>query len=552
VSGSGNFPAWCRELVELYESDAASQFILYGNVEDRFLLPGGPPVRLGGLTDFLRESLLGAFDIIIGYDVGNGIRIEKGQELFAEWPFLKENAQLPRQPRAAIETLTHYFRYSANWARAGGPRRRIACVLRSTQLFAPSMQAGFNSDTNALALLMRDWSSDALLTQYPLATFVATGALNDLHPFLARNPRAAAIEIPMLSAEAYAGILAALKPEYAVALGGAATDVDAAAAQLAGASLGSVERLLRTLEHRKTPLTGADLVDLKKRSVELDSDGLIEFLRPRRTLDDLHGQDALKKWLRQDLALWRQGDVDAMPKGYLICGPVGTGKTFLVECLAGEADVPVVKLKNFRDMWVGSTEGNLEKIFRLVHALGRCIVFVDEADQALGRRQASSGDSGTSGRVYGMIAEEMGSSQNRGRIIWVLASSRPDLIEVDLKRPGRVDVKIPILPTSTPEEGFELLRALCQRRRVEIDEKLFDGLRILIPTRLTPGAAESLAVKIYRLVRTERRPVAEALRLSLEQYRPAVPPDVMESQIQLALGEASDASFVPLAYRTAT
>ncbi len=83
-----------------------------------------------------------------------------------------------------------------------------------------------------------------------------------------------------------------------------------------------------------------------------------------------------------------------MPKGYLICGPVGTGKTYLVECLAGEAGIPVVKLKNFRDRWVGSSEGNLEKIIGLVRALGRCMVFIDEADQALGRRTSDSGDSG--------------------------------------------------------------------------------------------------------------------------------------------------------------
>lgn len=80
-----------------------------------------------------------------------------------------------------------------------------------------------------------------------------------------------------------------------------------------------------------------------------------------------------------------------------------------MECLAGEACVPVVKMKNFRDKWVGGSEGNLEKIFRLIHALDRCYVFIDEADQSLGQRDASSGDSGISGRIYSMLAEEMGS-----------------------------------------------------------------------------------------------------------------------------------------------
>src|SRR5205814_7668194 len=130
-------------------------------------------------------------------------------------------------------------------------------------------------------------------------------------------------------------------------------------------------------------------------------------------------------------------------------------------------------------------EGNLEKIFRLLHALGRCFVFIDEADQALGKRDSQSGDSGVSGRVYSMMAEEMSNTQNRGKIVWVLASSRPDLIEVDLKRPGRIDVKIPIFPTTTAEEGFELIRALCKRRSLLIDSASLEQLRPQIPDLLT-------------------------------------------------------------------
>ena len=137
-------------------------------------------------------------------------------------------------------------------------------MLRATQLIAPSQQGGFNADTNALALLVRDWSTETLLTEYPLATFLATGTLNDLHPLLARNPRAAALEIPLPSAADYAKTLTALATSYPTALGAVQPMLQSAAAQLAGASLSSVERLLRTLEHRKAPLTSADLVALKK------------------------------------------------------------------------------------------------------------------------------------------------------------------------------------------------------------------------------------------------------------------------------------------------
>jgi len=186
----------------------------------------------------------------------------------------------------------------------------------------------------------------------------------------------------------------------------------------------------------------------------------------------------------------------------------------MVECLAGEACVPIVKMKNFRDKWVGSSEGNLEKIFRLIHALGRCYVFIDEADRALGRRDSASGDSSVGGRIYSMLAEEMGSSTNRGRVIWVLASSRPDLIELDLKRPCRVDVKIPLFPT-TPREGFDLIRMLCGKRGLTIPETAFGSLESRIPPLLTPGAAEAFGVKIYRQVRTGTATVQDVLAESL-------------------------------------
>jgi SpoVK/Ycf46/Vps4 family AAA+-type ATPase len=220
----------------------------------------------------------------------------------------------------------------------------------------------------------------------------------------------------------------------------------------------------------------------------------------------------------------------------------------MVECLAGEAGVPVVKMKNFRDKWVGSTEGNLEKIFRLLHALGRCYVFIDEADQALGKRN-QDGDSGVGGRVYSMMAKEMSDSANRGRIVWILASSRPDLIEVDLKRPGRVDVKIPIFPTVTPEEGFQLIRALCKRRGMPLDPSVLETLRDRIPDWLTPGAAEALSVKVYRMVKTKNLPAADALAEALQTYQPAVSRETMEFQVGLAVSEASDLSFVPESLR---
>ena len=207
--------------------------------------------------------------------------------------------------------------------------------------------------------------------------------------------------------------------------------------------------------------------------------------------------------------------------------------------------MPVLKLKNFRDKWIGSSEANLEKIFRLIHALGRCIVFVDEADQTLGRRDSGISDSGLSGRLYSMIAQEMADTDNRGNVVWVLGSSRPDLIEVDLKRPGRIDLKVPILPTATRTQSGGLIAALAKRYELRIEPHDLEEMIHLCPIMLTPGAAEALVVKAYRMCPAPRAVApAAALARCLAGYQSAIPQDVLELQMRLAIQEATDLAFV--------
>ena len=552
VAAKSALPRWAQEAVQLYESNAASQFIIYGNVNDQVLVPSGAAPHLASLTEFLCEALLPRFDVVLSYDLGNGIRIERGGEIFSKWPLLQRDATLPGAPRAAIERLTYYFRYVANLARLNRERLQVACVIKSADLLAPAVQGSLDYDLNALASLIRDWSSEALLTSHSIASFLITENLNDLHPLIVNNPRAARIKIALPSPADLGDALNVVAGKYQCALQEYSGNLDGIAHQLAGSTLDAVESMLKTKEHAQEKITPEDLVQLKKQLVEKDCNGLIEFMESSRTLDDIYGQEKVKAWLRQDVTLWRKNDLQAMPKGYLLCGPVGTGKTFMVECLAGEAGVPVVKLKNFRDKWVGSTEGNLEKIFRLLDALGRCYVFVDEADQAIGRRDSGADDSGISGRVYSMLAEQMGSSSSRGKLIWILASSRPDLIEVDLKRPGRVDVKIPLFPTTEARESFELIRTLCRRRQLEIAEDEFTALTPQLPLMLTPGSAETLAVKIYRMVRTDAKTPAQALRACLTDYQNPVPLEILNFQVEIAVKEASDLEFVPPRFRPST
>jgi SpoVK/Ycf46/Vps4 family AAA+-type ATPase len=239
--------------------------------------------------------------------------------------------------------------------------------------------------------------------------------------------------------------------------------------------------------------------------------------------------------------------------GYLITGRIGTGKTFIVQCWAGELGVPCVVFKNFRDRWVGATESNLEKIFSVLQALGQVVVFVDEADQVAGKRGGEDSDSGLSGRVYAMLAKEMSNTRNRGRIVWVFATSRPDLLEVDLKRQGRLDVHIPLFPPQTAEERRALLLTVAKKLQFPLSEQDIPQL----PEGVVLGGNEIEAIlvralRIYELMPEPKQPLREILAAVMKEVRPNAHTRKLEYMDLVAVRECTDARFLPPEYRDLT
>ncbi len=538
-----NLVTWAKQVASEYESGATGCFLLHGNINDQFVMPIKDEPRLGRLQDYLIEVLLPQFDLVFTYDLGYGVRVEKGAEHLEKWggkERITSGSALP-----SIRSLGQYLLYARNLAAIGKEAPKVAIILKQAHLIVPSIPNALNYELNSLASVIQSWASDISLQDHGQAAFILTDQLHNVHSLVSQNPRMSLIDIPLPEASELELALETLRPTCPKALEVFSDDLSLPAARLKGASISAIENLLKKRHHDNAPLQNSDLAALKKQLIEGECEGLIDFVEPKRNLGDYLGMPDVLQWLRNDLDLWRNGHTQALPMGYLFCGPVGTGKTYLAECLAGEAGVPVVTLKNFRDRWVGSTEANLEKIFSLLHALGKCIVFVDEADQALGSRSASSGDSGVSSRVYSMIAKKMSDTDNRGKLLWVLASSRPDLIEVDLKRPGRIDVKIPIFPATNKKEGLALTLALCKRRGLNTDEVKEDDLLPHIPELLTPGAAEALSVKAYRLFKLGKITEVEAITQAFSQYRPAISPAVIKEQMRLAAEEATEKSFIP-------
>jgi SpoVK/Ycf46/Vps4 family AAA+-type ATPase len=234
-----------------------------------------------------------------------------------------------------------------------------------------------------------------------------------------------------------------------------------------GLSLVNMNVLLSQAKHSERRADSERFRRLKKTIIERQCQGLLEFIEPPHTLDLVVGQEAAKERLRADAHLIARGQLDTAPMGYLLCGPVGTGKSFLAECYAGSIGIPCVKLRNFRSKYVGETEGNLEQVLTVLRSLGPVVVIIDEADAALGTRQ-SEGDSGTSSRVFSMIASQMGDTRYRGKIVWMLLTSRPDLLPIDLKRQGRAEVHIPMFYPQDEAEVRDMFVTMARKNKVTL------------------------------------------------------------------------------------
>jgi len=177
-------------------------------------------------------------------------------------------------------------------------------------------------------------------------------------------------------------------------------------------------------------------------------------------------------------------------------------------------------------------------------------VFVDEADQVAGKRGGEDSDSGLSGRVYAMLAKEMSNTQNRGRIVWVFATSRPDLLEVDLKRQGRLDVHIPLFPPQSSKETQELLLSVAKKLQFPLGENDIPQL----PQGVTLGGNEIEAIlvralRLYELMSEPRSPLRDILEGVFKDVRPNAHTRKLEYMDLVAVKECTDSRFLPANYR---
>ena len=457
-----HWPLWAKKFAELYFSATTAMYVLHGNVADLYPLRNS---RFGTLSEFLSEEMFGQWSLVLGFDLARGIRAVGASDAKRQLEMtgllartLGEPKMLPRDPTVVLALLDRMV--AEQLVADKKDQLSIAIVIDYASFVVPNNErANANSAQHLVTLL--NWASNPYVKRGSLAFVLVDSRLADINDRLSSSPHVASLELP-LPDEALRTLWLKSLMDKTVVESYSDFSPEILAKLTAGTSLTDLDVLVRSSRETKQRLDAKQFKVRKKALIERQAQGLLEFIEPKFGLEMVVGHEAAKKRLLEDAELLRLGRLDVAPMGYLFNGPVGTGKTFLATCLAGSIGIPCVQLKNFRSKFVGETEGNLERVLSVLRGMGPVMVIIDEADTVLGDREGG-GDSGVGSRVFGMIANAMGNTEYRGKIVWMLLTARPDLLPVDIKRQGRAEIHVPLFYPQTQSEIKQYFSVLAKK-----------------------------------------------------------------------------------------
>ena len=547
------FPEWAIELADLYKSGATCVFILHGNVHDLIHSPGADEDDFFNLVEFLGANIFGSWDVVLRHDLSNGMRVLSGTDSERHQEMMRHLSSLlgphnkwSKGPDDVLSVIDQLL--DRNLLAEANRRKSYGLVFEYGQYLVPrSDMEGLSGTRGSRLVRFLQWAQNPYLKKINCAFCLIADNLSEVNDRLIQNPHVATIEIPMPTKQQRLQFIEKFTSKKKLE-----KLTDFTGPQLAeisnGLSLNNVNMLLAQAKRTKKRVDANRFKELKKTAIERACHGLLEFVEPDHTLDLVVGHDAAKKRLREDSQFLMDGRSDAAPMGYLFCGPVGTGKTFMAECFAGSIGIPAVKLRNFRSKYVGETEANLEKVLNVLRSLGPVVVIIDEADAALGNR-TSGGDSGTSSRVFSMIASQMGNTDYRGRIIWMLLTCRPDRLPIDLKRQGRAEVHVPLFYPRSKDEMEKMFVVMARKNKMKISQ---DALPDIDPERSLSGAdIESIVLTAKRRALSQQRSdiAKKDLQEALDQFIPSA--QGLEKEMQEIAGvlECTQRDFLTDAWR---
>ncbi|MFZ5628267.1 MAG: ATP-binding protein [Spirochaetota bacterium] len=525
------------------ESGEHSVVLLSGNVRDVYLAAeaGSTQNKFQTLSEALRSQVFAGYDTVAEYDPQGGIyfadakqrenylRSLSGYDAYHKTNYAQNPPKDPVQAFSILDNLARLHLLD---------KKSFAVVIHYLDHIVPT-GLNNNNELRYLVIALDKWAQNPEFRRNKIRFVLIAPEVARLDSFIAKNAFIEHVAIARPSLQEREQTISAAPFDKA----------RGDAPKLAELTSGLTNRQILEVLGQKTS-DDLTLRAIKRELISAECRGLLEIVEPKHSLSAVAGHEKVKEILSLTAEAIREGKTQYLPMGFLICGPVGTGKTFITECFAHDAALPVVKFLNFRSQWQGETEANLEKIFSILKSIYPVAVMIDEADAFLGNRDAQ-GDSGVSMRVFASLAALMSDTTYRGKIIWFLMTSRPDLLPVDMKRQGRAEEHLALFHPQSSAELESLYQSVC--RKLKITPPVAEIQPLLDRKRSYSGAdIEAMLTRSALAAEVKHKAALSTgiMKETITNFRSPEYPLAIELQTLVAVRECTHQDMVPEKYRS--
>jgi SpoVK/Ycf46/Vps4 family AAA+-type ATPase len=527
---------WYNEFVNKYKSGISHQFLFYFNVRD--LVDDYRTFDRYVFEEFIKPR---GFSIVANYDISRGLTfLDPGME--KEFSMITANEgdkYMNSLPSKIFPFIDKALKST-----------KMAIFIDHVEKIIPAGDiASMSLEERSALIWICEWSANARISSTGSAIFMMADNLADVsREVLKSSYRVEPILVELPGEQQRKEYI-----EYLLKDKNVRTDIgiEEFAKLSSGLSKKAIKDIKLKAEAEQVPIT-FDFIKEKKHSVlQKEYGDVLDFIYPEIGFEDIGGMTRAKNYLLKNIVQpIMKGDLRRVPMGILLCGPSGTGKTLLVNALAKASGFNCVKIDMSRILgqYVGESEKNFKKCLLGAQSQQPVIVFVDELDTAF--RRGDSGDSGVSRNIFSEFLQFTSNTNNRGKVIFIAATNRPDLIDAAMKRAGRFDKKIPILLPEA-EERAEIFKIIIGKYDFETD--ITDFMPFAEQTEDYSGAEiETVVRKAYELANEDESEgcilTAAILNEALQRCRPST--QQVEFMTRLAIDECDDRDLLPERYRS--
>ncbi|MBD3183688.1 AAA family ATPase, partial [Candidatus Poribacteria bacterium] len=314
-----------------------------------------------------------------------------------------------------------------------------------------------------------------------------------------------------------------------------------------GLNIRDIHELWFTSKRRKTSVSVNLIVRQNQNSILARSYGRLNFIYGQHGLNTIGGLGEVTSYFKEIIQNMKNQEVKRVPRGILMVGPHGTGKTALIHALSREMGIHFLELKNLRGVTPQMrSDWDLHRALNIINSLQPVVVFIDNIDRIGQLTGSSEREHRITECLMSWLLETMDFPNLQGKVLWVAASNRPDMIRSEFRQRGRFDDVIPFLiPDSKDRE--DILKKLLSKNAIPYDNRINFSTVASGAKNCTGADLEVIIMRSYQNARkAERDTVTEQdIIKAVVDFIPAHDQDMYEYMMLLALREANLTPLVP-------